>query len=381
MIFNYVLSHYSIEEVNFDDNTYDNLRSLLQAVDRENIILIIDNGGKIISTLKKNINQFNKLKKTDYLFNLLERIADKSKIYRHEYKYDEDNVEDFINSIKKAGITIDAVITDQEEQNRFEKSIPLQEFSEEHANDFERRKIHSEGINLRKLSQSELNQHYTRVVWDSSDFTYIDYHFGKFGLSTEDMKNLKSHYNDNGIKKWRVNNKDVNRDYNDQTRNWWHGFNALKIAIEAISEDISKDNEIVIKIYTPQPFNIYKNNNNEKLVNTYKLNRKIIECINDIMFKKLETLKLSFELYFFDPLEEGDIELGKGPHNRYLFSKSSKSIDVGKGLDNFGTRNRKIQQNRWGFLGEKSDIMEEIISKNPRKIEGFNEIIEELSKS
>ena len=53
MIFNYVLSHYSIEEVNFDDNTYDNLRSLLQAVDRENIILIIDNGGKIISTLKK----------------------------------------------------------------------------------------------------------------------------------------------------------------------------------------------------------------------------------------------------------------------------------------------------------------------------------------
>ena len=69
MIFNYALSHYCIEEVNFDDNTYDNLRSLLQTVDRENIILIVDNGGKIISTLKKNINHFNKLKKTDYLFN------------------------------------------------------------------------------------------------------------------------------------------------------------------------------------------------------------------------------------------------------------------------------------------------------------------------
>ena len=50
-----------------------------------------------------------------------------------------------------------------------------------------------------------------------------------------------------------VNNKDVNRDYNDQTRNWWHGFNALKIAIEAISEDISKDNEIVIKFILHNP--------------------------------------------------------------------------------------------------------------------------------
>ena len=80
MIFNYALSHYSIEEVSFDETTYENLKSLLKSVDNENIILIVDAGGKIISRLKNSIKEFIKLKNTDYLFNLLEKIQDKRKI-------------------------------------------------------------------------------------------------------------------------------------------------------------------------------------------------------------------------------------------------------------------------------------------------------------
>ena len=191
MIFNYALSHYSIEEVNFDDETYYNLKTFLQTIDKENIILIVDKGGALISKLKKNIAEFNRFKKTDYLFLLLERINDNRKIYRHEFKYNEDNVEEFMESIKNTGIELDAVITDQEEQYRFSNSIPLQEFSEEHPNDKKRSEINKKGINLIKLNHLELNNFYLRTVWDSSDFIYIDYNLGKFGLKEFEKDNIK----------------------------------------------------------------------------------------------------------------------------------------------------------------------------------------------
>ncbi len=383
MIFNYALSHYSIEEVSFDETTYENLKSLLKSVDNENIILIVDAGGKIISRLKNSIKEFIKLKNTDYLFNLLEKIQDKRKFYRHNHVYEEDKVEEFIESIYKSGIILDAVITDQEEQNRFKKSIPLNEFSEEHEIDKERIKIHEKGINLIKLNQNELNAHYQRVVWDTSDFVYIDYNLGKFGLSTEEIRNISCKFEaDKDEKKWRIGNKDFKKDYNDQTEKWWHGFNALKIAIEDISKEISKDERINIKIFTPQPFPIYNNITDvSKKIRLLEDNKKLLECLNHVIFNKLKTKNLDYELYYFDPLEKGKSELGKGPHNRYLFSASSKSIDVGMGLDIFSSRNKQIQQGRWNFSGDKVDLIEEIMAKNPRKIVDFTNIIDELNKS
>ena len=103
--------------------------------------------------------------------------------------------------------------------------------------------------------------------------------------------------------------------------------------------------------------------------------------MNHVIFNKLKTKNLDYELYYFDPLEKGKSELGKGPHNRYLFSASSKSIDVGMGLDIFSSRNKQIQQGRWNFSGDKVDLIEEIMAKNPRKIGDFTNIIDELNKS
>ena len=192
MIYNYALTHYCCESAVFEEKTFQNLVNLFQKTRDENIILIIDKNKYLIDCLLKGLKSYYKTSSDEYSYftEILLTLDDKNKIYRHDFIYDENNVKEFIESIKSSGIIIDAIIVDKEEENTFKNAIPIEKFSLEHQNDKERITVNKNGINLIDHEINSLDTIYQRIVWDSVVFKYYDYNLGNGTFKTEEIRNL-----------------------------------------------------------------------------------------------------------------------------------------------------------------------------------------------
>ncbi len=374
MIFNYALTHHCCEESIFDETVYQNFIFLFEEVINHNIILIVDNENYLIDKLKKSILTHIDNDENDHIINLISELEDQNKLYKHNYKYDENDIDLYLDSIVKKNINLDAILVDYIEEKNFMKAIPIQKFNKRHKFDEERRKISKSGLKLTDFNIKQLDKHYERLTWDSPVFYYYDYNLGSGGLKDYEIKNLKSiTYNNKnyiylpgGIK-------------NKQLEKFKAGFTSLKRNIEEIYKYFNKSKRITINIYTPQPNKIYKNLSLEERIEAYEKNRRMLDFLNNNIFDELNNENIEFILYFYDSLMNEDSKFGSSEHNRIFYSLSSKPLDVAKGLDIYDVPSGVIQQGKWRFISDdKDEIYEEILQKNPRISKKYEEKINHL---
>jgi len=386
MIFNYALTHYCCEKTIFVEKVYHNLLDLLKKVRDENIILIMDKNDVLMNHLKEGLKSCFNNSDHEYLhfIETLIDLEDKRKIYKHDFEYDENNVQKFLNSITDCGIFLDAVIVDNEEESSFKKTIPIEKFSLEHPNDKKREIVNKKGINLIDYNIKELDKIYQRIVWDSPVFKYYDYNLGNGTFKPGEILNLaheKTNNKDREIYKWKISDDEISKNQLRQIHKWKIAFESLSQAIKSVNKKIIQENKILVEIFTPQPLKKYKNLSHKELINSLKKNKLMLQLLEEKICNEIRDDNIDFKIYFYDSLLGGETKFGGSEHNRLFFSLSSRQIDVAKGLDIYDLKTRAIQQGKWRFIGSKEDTMKDIIDRNPLDINKYKEKIEFLENS